>query len=579
MDRKMLSRLCSPLMAGMLLVSSVVWANSPRFSPADSFSGAYLAGRIASEDNNIDIAIDYFRQALSYQPGNTLIEQNLMLTLLATGKFREAVKLAASLRNNNDVGRIARLTLAADSFNKQRLAQVKSDIQYANPDVMDQLVSTLLSAWANYGSGNRQNAFRQLERLKGPSWYDLFCNYHLALMYDLNGQKKEAEQAFQQAVKDQEGGAAAPDTYERIIMAYTSFKLRNNEQWEAINLLKHAETMLSGRNALRNFREQIERGKKPGRLVSKASAGAAEAIYNIGTALNRAGGEAYARIYLNIALAMRPGNDATLFQLAELAVKSRQPQQAVTFYQDVVKSSPYFRDADLRLSLNLADAGAPDKAISNLDRLVGLYPKDMQLLIVLSSIYMQSSRYAEAVKVLDRMVDQPNTDQRDNWGLFYQRGVAYERLKEWNKAEPDFRKALELYPDQPQVLNYLGYSLIDRNMKLDEALEMVRKAAELRPQDGYIIDSLGWAYYKLGRYTDAVKELEKAVKLRPEDATINDHLGDAYWQTERRLEATFQWNHALAGNPEEVERARIQEKLQHGLREKETLTGKAGQDG
>ncbi|RCL03962.1 MAG: Tetratricopeptide repeat protein [Candidatus Tokpelaia sp. JSC189] len=580
MDCKMLFRLCSLLMAATLLASSDAWTNSPRFSPADSFSGAYLAGYVASEDNNIDIAIDYFRQALSYDPGNTLIEQKLMLNLLATGKFKKAVKLAASLRSNNDIGWIARLALAADSFNRQRFTQAKADIQYTDPDVMDQLISTLLSAWANYGSGNRQDALRQLKEFKGPSWYELFRNYHLALMYDLNGQKKAANEAFQQSIKDQKGKAIAPDTYERIIMAYTSFKLRNNEQEEAINLLKDAETLLSDRNALRNFREQIERGKKPNRLIPKVVAGAAEAIYNVGTFINRAGGEAYAGIYLNIALAMRPDNNATLFQLAELAIKSGQPDQAIIFYQDVARNSPYFRDASLRLSLNLADSGRIDKAITNLNRLVALYPKDKQLLVVLSGIYIQNSRYEEAIKVLDHhMIDQLNTNQKDSWSLFYHRGVAYERLKEWNKAEPNFRKALEFYPEQPEVLNYLGYSLIDRNINLDEALEMVLKAKESRPQDGYIVDSLGWAYYRLGRYTDAVKELEKAVKMRPENTTINDHLGDAYWQIGRKLEATFQWKHALAGNPESVERIHIQKKLQHGLKEKENPTGNISQGG
>src|SRR5690606_3282769 len=130
---------------------------------------------------------------------------------------------------------------------------------------------------------------------------------------------------------------------------------------------------------------------------------------------------------------------------------------------------------------------------------------------------------------------------------------------------PNFKKALELYPDQPQVLNYLGYSWVDRGENLEEALQMIRKAVEMRPQDGYIVDSLGWAYYKLGRYNEAVVELEKAVKLRPEDPTINDHLGDAYWQAGRGLEATFQWNHAIAGKPEAAELAKIEKKLKQGL--------------
>lgn len=576
----MLLHLCSAFMAGTVLVSAGTWAAAAqKFYPAQSFSGAYLAGRVASEDNNRTVAIDYFRQALSYQPGNTMIERNLMAALLVTGQFRQAVQLAGALRDNHDAGRIARLVLAADAFTKRRYTQAGADIQYKNPDIMDRLISTLLSAWARYGRGDRQSALRQLEQLKGPGWYNLFRNYHLALMYDLNGQRKEAKRAFKKAAEDQEGGTAAPDTYERIIMAYASFMLRNKEKHEALVLLKQAEVLLTGRNALHNLRKQIEHGKKIMRPVANPDEGAAEAVYNIGTAINRAGGEGFARFYLQIALAMRPGHDATLFQLADLAVKSGQPQQAIAFYKDVAKSSPYFRDAALRLALCLADIGEAGKATHHLEHLIALYPDDQQLLVSLAGVYMQGSDYAGATKVLNRAVQLHGMDKHENWNLFYQRGIAYERLKEWDKAEPDFRKALELYPEQPLVLNYLGYSLIDRNMKLDEALKMVRKAADLRPQDGYIIDSLGWAYYKLACYAQAVKELEKAVKLRPEDVTINDHLGDAYWKAGRKLEATFQWNHALAGNPEVGERTRIEEKLRHGLKEEKTVAGKTGQDG
>ena len=152
-----------------------------------------------------------------------------------------------------------------------------------------------------------------------------------------------------------------------------------------------------------------------------------------------------------------------------------------------------------------------------------------------------------------------------NWNIYYQRGIAYERLKQWPKAEPNFRKALELFPNQPQVLNYLGYSWIDMNMNLEEGMEMIRKAVELRPSDGYIVDSLGWAHYRLGEYDDAVRELERAVSLKPDDPVLNDHLGDAYWRVGRRLEATFQWSHARDMKPEPAVLAGVEKKLKEGL--------------
>ena len=141
----------------------------------------------------------------------------------------------------------------------------------------------------------------------------------------------------------------------------------------------------------------------------------------------------------------------------------------------------------------------------------------------------------------------------------------YERAKEWPKAEDDFKKALELFPDQPLVLNYLGYSWVDQGVKLDEAFKMLRRAVELRPNDGYIVDSLGWAHYKLGQYNEAAQTLERAVDLKPADPVLNDHLGDAYWHVNRKVEAQFQWNHARDMNPEPEDLPGILKKIQGGL--------------
>ena len=151
--------------------------------------------------------------------------------------------------------------------------------------------------------------------------------------------------------------------------------------------------------------------------------------------------------------------------------------------------------------------------------------------------------------------------QKPNWLIFYFRGICYERSKQWTKAETDFKKALELFPDQPHVLNYLGYSWIDQGVNLDEGMRMIRRAVEQRPDDGYIVDSLGWAYYRIDEYDEAVKHLERAVELKPEDPTINDHLGDAYWKVGRTLEATFQWAQRAISSRSRTISKKIEEKL------------------
>jgi Flp pilus assembly protein TadD len=173
--------------------------------------------------------------------------------------------------------------------------------------------------------------------------------------------------------------------------------------------------------------------------------------------------------------------------------------------------------------------------------------------------------FAECAEVYSKAVDNLAVPEKANWVLFYFRGICYERSKQWPKAEADLKKALELFPDQPLVLNYLGYSWVDQGVNLDEGMRMIRRAVEQRPDDGYIVDSLGWANFRIGNYEDAVKDLDRAVELKPDDSTINDHLGDAYWRVGRVLEAHFQWSHAKDLNPDPEDLPKIEEKIKSGL--------------
>jgi len=271
------------------------------------------------------------------------------------------------------------------------------------------------------------------------------------------------------------------------------------------------------------------------------------------------------RLYLRMALALRPDSDAALLQLGGVAEMMEQPEEAIALYERIPDNSPVKKIAELQLGLNLADLKRHDEAVKHLDAVLALDPDDMRAYLALGGVYAAQEKFAEAAEVYERAVARIDTPTRAEWNIFYQRGIAYERLKQWPKAEPNFRKALELFPDQPQVLNYLGYSWVDMNMNLDEGLSMIKRAVELRPSDGYIVDSLGWAYYRLGRYDDAVRELERAVGLMPNDPILNDHLGDAYWRVGRKLEATFQWSHARDMEPEPALLAEVEKKLAQGL--------------
>ncbi|PWL19152.1 hypothetical protein DKP76_00855 [Falsochrobactrum shanghaiense] len=532
---------------------------------AGSFAGAYLAARTAESENDLGAAVDFYRQAMAFDPKNETIRQNLLLALLTEGQFQDALPLAEELKNIPEIERFSRVALAIDAISRKQYRKVGPLLMLSLQSDMDMLATSLMAAWVKVGQGNPKQALADVRAIQGPEWYALFRTYNAALIADIAGEKQNARNFYQQAVDDRPGGGAAPDTYERIVMAYASFKLRQGDKDGAVKLLREAEELLNGRMTITEMREKIEAGEKFGRLVQSAQDGVAETLYMLGTAINRGGAEAFAKLYLQMSMPLRPDYDATLYQLGDISAKLRQPEKAIEYYGEVPEKSPYRRDAEMQRALNLADSEQTDEAITQLKTLLERDKTDMRTYLALGGVYAQDKNFAEAAKVYDAAVEQIATPERKDWPLFYQRGIAHERLKEWDQAEPNFKKALELYPDQPQVLNYLGYSWVDMGINLDEALDMIRKAVELRPQDGYIVDSLGWAYYKLGRYDDAVVELEKAVKLRPEDPTINDHLGDAYWRADRQLEATFQWKHAIAGKPEPEELAKIEEKLKKGL--------------
>ncbi|WP_295812858.1 tetratricopeptide repeat protein, partial [uncultured Nitratireductor sp.] len=232
------------------------------------------------------------------------------------------------------------------------------------------------------------------------------------------------------------------------------------------------------------------------------------------------------------------------------------------------------RNADLQIASCYQAMEKPGEAARYIERVLAKYPKDFEAAVELGNVYRADDRFADAAEAYGKGIAALAKETTADWRIYYFRGVALERAKEWSKAEADFRHALKLNPDQPQVLNYLGYSWVDQGINLDQALEMIEKAVDLRPNDGYIVDSLGWAHYRLGRYQDAVDTLERAIQLRPEDSTINDHLGDAYWQVGRKLEATFQWAHARDLDPDKEQLPVILDKLQHGL--KAASTGKTG---
>ncbi len=280
-----------------------------------------------------------------------------------------------------------------------------------------------------------------------------------------------------------------------------------------------------------------------------------------------------ALMYAHLALWLRPKMHEARLLLGRLEELGGRLKQALAAYGRIPEGHPLYPTARLLKAQVQYRLKQPEKGIATLRALLRRQPDNFRAWIVLGDMLRGRKRWTQAEEAYTRAIRLVEGRGMRRWQLYYNRGIARERAGKWKQAEQDLRTALKLDPNQPSVLNYLGYSLIDRGERLQEGLELVQRALQLSPLDAYIIDSLGWAYYRLGRYEDAVRELERAVfhldeataNTRPDDPVINDHLGDAYWMVGRRLEARFQWRHALENNPSADLRKRILHKLKNGL--------------
>ncbi|MCQ4631909.1 tetratricopeptide (TPR) repeat protein [Shinella sp. BE166] len=545
-------------------------AEDTPFDPlsVNTFSGAFLAARTADFDKDYETAVALYKIALQFDATNTDVKQRLMVTQLMNGDFEEGVKLADALRNDPAVERITAVVRGMEAIRKREYKSAEKILVYNGPNDLDRMMNDLLLAWAKFGDGKSKDAIKLISSMDGPEWLAIFKNYHAGALAAAAGDKATARARLNDAVLDRNGASAAPDTFIRAVMALARLEAHEGNKQKALDAISVGDSFITSYAPLKALRQSIEAGEKQEQQVRTAAQGAAAVLFSIGGALNREGAEDIVSLYMQAARALDPDSDDMLVLLGGLAENQKKPERAIEYYRAVPEKSPMRRISELQLGLNLADTGKVPEAKKHLQELIEADPSDLRSYLALGSVLSDAKDYKDMAALYDRAVEAIGpVPTRNHWSVFFQRAIAYERLKEWEKAEPNFRKALELNPEQPQVLNYLGYSWVDMNINLDEGLDMIRRAVSIKPDDGYIVDSLGWAYYRLNRFTDAVAELERAAELKAGDPTINDHLGDAYWRVGRKLEATFQWNRALGLKPEEAEIPKIKLKIENGLPE------------
>jgi tetratricopeptide (TPR) repeat protein len=539
---------------------AAAWAEAPsNFSrTSTSTSGSYLAARHAGGQRDAAAAAAYYRAALRGDPRNNELLGRTFLAVLANGEVDEAVKLADRVLQTDRNDRIARLVLGVRALKQKQYPAARRELAQSIRGPITDLAATLLAAWTQASPAEARAATDSIDKLTGAEWYAIFKDLHAALILDLVGQKKEAGKRFERAYK-------LDPTALRVVQSYGSFLSRQGNNNDALKLFATFDEALPRHPLIVEAVTDLKAGKKLPLMVDTPQAGAAEVLYGLGSALGRRGGEDLGLIYLQLALYLVPSHPLALLSLGDLYESMKKPELANKIYERVPLNSPLQRNAQIQLAMNLDALDHADEAKAHLEKLIADNPGDLEAIMALGNLLRGRKKFAECADVYSKGIDTITKNEKSNWVIYYFRGICYERAKQWPKAEADLKKSLELYPEQPHVLNYLGYSWIDQGVHLDDGMSMIKRAVEQRADDGYIVDSLGWAYYRLGNMDEAVKQLERAVELKPEDPTINDHLGDAYWRVGRVLEARFQWSHARDLKPEPEDLAKIEDKLKTGL--------------
>ena len=524
-----------------------------------SAAGSYLMARQAYKARDLGIASSHFQTALNEDPKNQPLVRRTFLAELEYGGIPAAIALAERGIKSGGVAPFMYVTLGLQAANAGKWAVARDYFLRMPKSRLNQILRPLLNGWAAVGLKDRDvamDSFAEVGKLPG---FEVLARLHSGHAAQLRHDRDAADRAFQQAL------SSAGNPPLRLSLAVALYYASTQRLDAAHGVLAHRTPRDHDAVAVADLLQRASTGALVAGLVGSATDGMAEALFDIASASQRERGNNASMIMAQLALYMRPAFPLAQLLVGEILDDRKQHQRALDNYRRVSGPSAYYSMALLRSASSLQDLDRIEEAIALLRDLAEQRPADPTPLMRIGDMQRGEKRWSKAIDSYDRAVARLGTPESGDWSLFYTRGIALERTRNWGRAEADFLKALELAPEQPYVMNYLGYSWTEQGINLEKAAGLIEKAVELRPDDGYIIDSLGWILFRTGRFDEAVPKLERAVQLRPNDPTINDHLGDAYWRVGRQIEAMFQWRRALAMKPEPELVAPLEAKLKQGL--------------
>lgn len=517
----------------------------------------YVLGRYAWANDQLGEAARYFSRALQHHQTDPVLLQRTFELALAAGNVRLAGETAQALYKADPQNSSAALVLIAEDFRKGRFEQADKKIEGLAVGGIEAVIAPVLKAWSAVGRGDKAAAL-QLSTPTSESGvlrqYQLEHAAHIRLVLE---DAAGANSYYQELLK-------TDDRNWRLQIAAAAAVQRMGNRDGAIALLKADDPDRAA--YLRKVRERLEAGKSIEIPVANPAEGLAELMFRAAAELAQGQPTPLSLIFARVATIARPDFSEAQLLAAKVLSQGKGYQGALATLQAIDTAGPVGVDALVERSRILAESGRTDEALVVAQEAVAMFPNSVRAQVELGEAFRRKERYQDAIAAYSDAINRLGQGvSGDNWFLFYLRGVAYERAGNWAKAEPDLRRALELRPNEPNVMNYLGYALLEQRRNMDEARKLIERAVEQRPGDGFIIDSLGWAYFMSGKYDAAVQQLELAVAAEPGDPTINEHLGDAYWRLGRTIEARFRWQAALDCEPDAAQSRRLSAKLEAGL--------------
>jgi tetratricopeptide (TPR) repeat protein len=526
-------------------------APSRHFDGTDTAAGSYLAGLFALDTHDLPAAAELLRAAAAEDPDEVEVLQRAHLALAANGELGEAAKLAGRLLRYDQDASTAAVLVAEQDAKTGHWSDAKARIQLLPRRGFNTVLIPLIAGWSEMGQGHVDRALTEIESLDSSGHQTALYEYHAALICDLAGRNADAAKHYRAALAAVGGDAL------RTVEAAASFFRRTGDTDAATEIVAryrqdHPDFSLVNLNGA-------------SRTIDSPRAGLAEAFFAIGTTLRQTGAQDLALIFFRLSLDLQPDFALAQMMAGDTLHDMGRLESAVAMYNEIGSGRPAHWAAQLRIAGDYNALDRFDDAIHTLEEAAAVRPDRPEALIAMGDLLRRRQRWAEAINAYGRALGVIGTPRREDWGVYYARGIAEQQFNQWPQAESDFEEALRLEPDQPDVLNYLGYSWIEKGINIERARDMIQKALSKRPTDGFIVDSLGWAYFRTGMYDKAVAQLERAIELAPDDATINSHLGDALAAVGRLDEARFQWRRALVFKPEDQLKAELERKLKDGF--------------